>query len=122
MTHDESDADGRHLILTLSRPVPGQEAHYRRWYQERHLPQVCAIEGFVRASLHRTVASPAAMGAESPGDHLAVYEVEGDLGSAVRALNGAFATGALDLAPSVQREGLTTWVFERCAVVEGPAR
>ncbi|WP_285730658.1 hypothetical protein [Nocardiopsis sp. ATB16-24] len=122
MRHDESTEGGRHLILTLSRPVPGQEAHYRRWYQERHLPQVCAIEGFVRASFHRAVSSPAERGAESPGDHLAVYEVEGDLEAAVRALHEAFAAGDLDLARSVQREGLTTWVFEQCAVVEDPAR
>ena len=33
----------RYLVIT--KPVPGQEDEYNRWYTERHLPDVVAVIG-----------------------------------------------------------------------------
>ena len=61
----------RYLLEILTSPVRGQEAEYNRWYDDIHLAEVLALDGFVSARRFKL---------NEPGQetYLALYEVETD--------------------------------------------
>jgi hypothetical protein len=59
------------LILVESRPSsPDREQEYNTWYDEVHLPELVALDGFVSARRLRPV--------DGDGPYIALYEIEGD--------------------------------------------
>jgi len=42
-------ATNSYTMLIFSDPVDGREAEYNEWYDKRHLPDIVAVPGFVRA-------------------------------------------------------------------------
>jgi hypothetical protein len=81
-------------MLVLASPAAGREAEFNRWYDDEHLPQMLAIDGFVRARRYRAMTptgqAPAAHG------YVTIYEIEVDaVDDAVAALTAARASGAL---------------------------
>lgn len=61
----------RGIIYVESRPSsPEREAEYNKWYDEIHLPDVVATEGYVSARRFAPIADD--------GPYVAVYEIEGD--------------------------------------------
>ncbi len=38
-----------YMLFVYTRPVPGMEADYHRWYNEVHLPEVLRVPGFTHA-------------------------------------------------------------------------
>ena len=66
----------RHYLLAFTNPVPGREAEFNRWYDERHMPDLLAVPGFVSA---QRFALTDATGQGKPGwTSLALYEIETD--------------------------------------------
>lgn len=63
---------GRYILAVATKPAEGREAEYNAWYDEIHLPDVCAFAGFVGARRYRT-SDPDAGSA-----YLALYEMESD--------------------------------------------
>jgi hypothetical protein len=64
------------LLLVFSNPVDGREDEYNDWYTNKHLDEILAIKGFVRAQRFRL--APALMTADAPAApyrYLAIYEV-----------------------------------------------
>jgi hypothetical protein len=62
-----------HMVV-LTNPVAGKEDEFNRWYTNRHIPDVLACPGFVRAQRFEMVAG---MG-ENPWRYCAIYEIEAD--------------------------------------------
>jgi hypothetical protein len=62
----------KHCYVVLSGPVAGQEAEYHRWYNERHLPDVLKVPGFVGAQRFK-VSDPHP---SQPARFLALYDIE----------------------------------------------
>ena len=59
------------IILVESRPSsPEREQEYNTWYDEIHLGELVALDGFVSARRFRPV--------DGEGPYVAVYEIEGD--------------------------------------------
>lgn len=59
------------VIYVESRPSsPEREAEYNTWYDEIHLPDLLALDGFVSARRLRPVGED--------GPYVALYEIEGD--------------------------------------------
>jgi len=59
------------IILVESRPsAPDREQEYNIWYDEVHLGELMALDGFVSARRFRPV--------NGEGPYVAVYEIEGD--------------------------------------------
>jgi hypothetical protein len=59
------------IILVESRPrSPEREQEYNTWYDEVHLPELVALDGFVSARRLRPV--------NGEGPYVAIYEIEGD--------------------------------------------
>lgn len=63
--------------MVHTRPLPGREAEYHRWYNDFHLDEVLRVPGFVTAE---RCAPPSGEDAEFAGDgtHLALFTVESD--------------------------------------------
>ena len=83
------------ILYVETRPAsPEQAAAYHEWYDRTHLPEVCALEGFVSARRFVPV---------DPEDHgacIAIYELDApDLVAARDGLNAALAAGELDVQP-----------------------
>jgi hypothetical protein len=61
----------RGIILVESWPSsPEREQEYNTWYDEIHLPELVALDGFVSARRLRPV--------NGDGPYVALYEIEGD--------------------------------------------
>ena len=59
------------IILVESRPSsPEREQEYNTWYDEIHLPELVALDGFVSARRLRPV--------DANGPYVALYEIEAD--------------------------------------------
>ena len=59
------------IILVESRPSsPDREQEYNTWYDEVHLGELVALDGFVSARRLRPV--------DGNGPYVAIYEIEGD--------------------------------------------
>ena len=59
------------IIHVETRPsAPDREQEYNTWYDEVHIPELVALDGFVSARRLRPV--------DGEGPYLALYEIEGD--------------------------------------------
>ncbi len=75
------------ILFVETRPAsPEVAADYHKWYDEVHLPEICAIDGFVSA---RRLAT---LDGES---FIAIYEIEGDVETAKANLTAALKSGNL---------------------------
>ncbi|MEU3415795.1 MULTISPECIES: hypothetical protein [unclassified Streptomyces] len=72
-----------HVLVVHTRPRPGAEAEYHRWYDDFHLDEVLRVPGFVSARrlqlLPRDAGDDLFEGSPArPGSHLALFTVETD--------------------------------------------
>jgi hypothetical protein len=66
----------KHHLLAFTNPAAGREAEFNRWYDERHVPDLLAVPGFVSA---QRFALTDATGQGKPGwTYLALYELDTD--------------------------------------------
>ena len=66
----------RHHLLAFTNPITKHKNEFNRWYDERHVPDLLAVPGFVSA---QRFALTDATGQGRPGwTYLALYELETD--------------------------------------------
>jgi hypothetical protein len=84
-----------HLVYSR-RPDTVSEADYNTWY-DFHLSEILVVPGFVSA--RRYALSPDVVEAQNPiaFTHLSLYEVEGDVDDAMKALWDDASQGAMQL-------------------------
>jgi hypothetical protein len=103
------------ILVVLTRPLPGRDEEYNRWYDERHLDDVLnVIGGFTAARRFTRIG-------DGPGwQYLAIYEIPaGQLNHCVARLawsrverEEAFAAGrepAVPLSPGLDPERCAWW-------------
>lgn len=68
----------RFRLAVRTRPFPGQETEYHRWYDDFHLDEVLQVPGFVAAERYAPLSDR--KDAESGGDggYLALFTIESD--------------------------------------------
>jgi hypothetical protein len=111
------------ILVVLTRPLPGRDEEYNRWYDERHLGDVLnVIGGFTAARRFTRIG-------DGPGwQYLAVYEIPaGQLNQCVQRLawsrverEEAFAAGrepAVPLSPGLDPERCAWWYSPLAAAV-----
>ncbi|NYE18794.1 DUF4286 family protein [Microbacterium immunditiarum] len=105
------------LFIVHTNPVEGRESEFEDWYTNRHLADVVAIPGFVRARRYRLADAQFAPLADFR--YAAVYEIDGDPADAMRALRHALKAG-LEVSSSMAQpvyatvyEPITEWVTEQ---------
>jgi len=93
----------RHHLLAFTNPVPGREEEFNRWYDERHVPDLLAVPGFVSA---QRFALTDATGQGKPGwTYLALYELETDDPDALmRDVRSRLGTDAMPVSDTLDPE------------------
>lgn len=88
-------ATALHLVYSR-RPDAIGEDDFNAWY-DAHLAEILVVPGFVSA--RRYALSPDVVEAENPiaFTHLSLYEIEGDVDDAMKALWDDASQGAMDL-------------------------
>jgi hypothetical protein len=85
----------RGLLIVESRPAsPEQAADYHDWYDNKHIPEILQLDGFVSARRLEPLAADDAF--------ITVYEIEGDVEAAKAALQQAQSSGAMSRPEGVQ--------------------
>jgi hypothetical protein len=98
----------RHVLVVHTRPLAGREDEFNSWYDEVHLPDVLAVEGFVSA--RRFQAAPSVHGELPEYPFLAIYEVEAeDLAAALKALSSA--ARSMEMSPTLDRSAMATYAY-----------
>lgn len=67
----------RGIMVVQSSPVsPDREEEFNDWYDNIHLPEICAVPGFVSGRRYKLTG--AADGNDGAPAYLAIYEIEAD--------------------------------------------
>ena len=102
---------GKHVLVVFTNPVEGKEATYNDWYDNRHLPDVLDVPGFVSAQRFRLSDTQRAAG-PFPRRYLALYEIEtDDLKQTLATLGARSGTPAMVISDSLAEQRLA-WVFD----------
>ena len=102
---------GKHVFVVFTNPVEGKEATYNDWYDNRHLPDVLDVPGFVSAQRFRLSDTQRAAG-PFPWRYLALYEIEtDDLKQTLATLGARSGTSAMVISDSLAEQRLA-WVFD----------
>jgi hypothetical protein len=91
---------GRYTFLVLTNATEGQDDEFNDWYNNRHLPDVLAVEGFVAATRFKMAELDPPQ--KSDYRYMALYEVEAeDLAKANQALMNTAGTDAMVLSEAL---------------------
>jgi hypothetical protein len=82
------------VLIVESRPAsPDEAAAYHDWYDNKHIPEVLQLEGFVSARRLEPL---------DGGMFVVIYEIDGDVEAAKAALGRAQASGSMSRPEGVQ--------------------
>ena len=97
----------RYVFAVLTNPVEGRDAEFNKWYDEIHLPDVCAFPGFVGAKRYRLADG------ESSHRYLALYEMESnDPKRDIEGLTAAAGTDRMRMSDALDLPSATTLLWE----------
>lgn len=98
-----------HVLIFLN-PADGQEDTFHEWYENTHLDDVLRTAGFRAAQRFGLELTVGAM--ESPNQHLAWYEAEGDSAEEIMArLNNTRDQRDMSGGSSIDASNAAFWVF-----------
>jgi hypothetical protein len=98
----------KYIMVVGSNPTPGDDAAYNKWYDEIHIPEVCAIPGVTGGARYE---SHGAAPGERP--YLAIYELETEDPQAVMAeLTSRAASGKLNMSPTIDVPNVQMAVYK----------
>jgi hypothetical protein len=98
----------RYLMVVLSNPSAGRDDDFNTWYDEQHLTEILAVDGFVAAQRYRLASEQS-----GPHQYLAIYDVEtDDLAHARRALTEAVQAGRVGLTDALDGTTVASFYFE----------
>ena len=66
-----------HKMVVLAKAAPGRAEELARWYDERHIPDLLAVPGFVSGERHAVFPVKAPEGT-TQWDFMLIYEIAGD--------------------------------------------
>jgi hypothetical protein len=99
----------RTLLLVFSNAVSGHEDEFDAWYEGQHLSDVLAVPGVSAAQRFALVETPTAQ--TPPHRRLAVYELDGEPGAVLAEFGSRFASGVMELSPSLDVAGISMHVW-----------
>ncbi len=109
----------KHLLIAFTNAVPGRDAAFHDWYDRRHIPDVLQIPGITAARRYRLSEVQRSQQA-FPYAYMAIYEIETDDLSAVRAhLAERSGTPRMPLDDSMEQKR-ESWFFTLLPAQEGP--
>jgi len=101
------------FLAVISDPVPGREEEYNAWYDDAHLPEVLRIPGFAAARRYAMADDGDATSAGLGARYLTLYDIEGEISTALSNLADYRASGQLTPLPaSVEPSSVKRVAFE----------
>jgi hypothetical protein len=99
-----------YLLMAMTNCVPGKEDQYNLWFDNVHIPEILAVDGF--SSVQRLQLTSEQ---RTPGPHpysfAALYRIDtDDLKATLKALGDAVKTGTKTDASDTSRRAL--WVYQ----------
>ncbi len=88
------------VMVVLARAVPGQEQELWDWYINRHLPDLLAVPGLVRARIWRI--STRKTDPASKYDTMSVYDLEGDAGEIMKEAGSRMGGPQMPTSPALE--------------------
>jgi hypothetical protein len=83
------------ILHVQTRPSsPDRADEYNKWYDEVHLPQVLALDGFVSARRYAPI--------DDDGPYITEFELSGDPKAAIQTVVAAGASGKLTMSDAMQ--------------------
>jgi hypothetical protein len=108
-----------YTYVVMSNPVSGRDDDYNRWYSERHLADVLAVEGFVSARRFKIV-DPDADGAPRQR-YMALYNMKtDDPARLLDTLRELVETGQMEMSDAFSQDDLVTILYEAVTPVVLP--
>ncbi len=105
----------RYTFVVLTNASGGRDGEFNEWYNNKHIPDVLNIPGFVAAQRF-SIASAQMDGATSPWRYLALYELDtDDLAGALKELAARVGTPAMVMSDSLDMKGIGAYVFSPIA-------
>jgi len=97
--------------VVFTEPKPGQDDAYNHWYDNVHLAEVVAVEGFVAAQRFKLVDLP--HNTQPASRYMAIYEIEADDPKAVLDnLTAIGAGGGMVLSDALDRDSVKTILYQ----------
>ena len=96
----------RYKMIALTKPVAGREDEYHDWYQNVHLPEICAFPGVLGAQRYQ-LAVPLQNFDDRP--FLAIYDIETD---DINQTLAGFAQNPTTACDASDNAGAYTVIFE----------
>lgn len=101
-----------YCYVVFTKPVPGMEAEFNRWYDTRHIPDVLAVPGFESARRFATTT-------ESGREYLALYTIRTDAPEAALAeLESRAGTDRMAMTPALDLATIRTVLYEALEPVQ----
>jgi hypothetical protein len=101
----------RYTLVVLTNATDGRDEQFNDWYDNQHLPDVLALEGFVAAQRFRLADLDPPQ--KSRHRYMALYHIEADdLAAANRALMKAAGTDAMIISDTIDTSGAIAKYFE----------
>jgi len=85
-----------------------REDEFNAWYNDTHIPQVLALDGFVGATRHRL--SSAQLGGTVEHKYVTFYEIDApDVQAVLDGLSKGFANGAVTMSDAMSPGPVVVW-------------
>jgi len=99
-------------FLVFTRPAPGRDEEFNRWYTGIHLPDMLKVEGFVLGQRFRILRAQPAL--ESPSwEYVAIYSIEtDDIRRVMKSLNARLGTADLPMSDCIDIQNLHGFLTE----------
>src|ERR671931_615636 len=97
-------------MLILSRPTPGREAQYNKWYDEIHLGEMLRIPGIQAA---RRLRHARTLGEREVYPYAAIYEIEtDDIDAVIQDIYREARSGRMLIDEALDRESVYAAVYQ----------
>ena len=92
------------IMVVQTNPIdPSREDEYNDWYSNTHIPEVCAVPGFVGARRYKVHEVAAGDGNGSTHAYLSIYEIEADdLTAPMQELRARSASGEMQISDTMR--------------------
>lgn len=97
------------ILAVYTNPADAaREDEFNAWYDEVHIPQVLALDGFVGATRHRL--SSAQLGGGAEHKYVTFYEIDApDVQAVLDGLSKSFASGAVTMSDAMSPGPVVVW-------------
>ena len=100
----------KNQLIVLTNPKEGREAEYNSWYDDRHIPDVLNVPGFVGAQRFKLSAAPG-MGGAPAWSYMAAYDIDADdPRAAVKLLLARIGTPAMPMSDALDEASLKGFI------------